>query len=239
MSRRRIAAALALFLAVPAVAQDGQTGEPPERIDLTITTARPPSPRQEEECRRQREAAIVTGEIVVCGSTGGEDQRITSREEAQDRYAAATQGGGTPDVAGPGIFRGAPTVSGLCIPGIFNCPKPPALIVDVTALPQAPPGSDADRIARGLEPLGEDERTVVARQVAAQQRAELGLPDPGAETGLAPAPDPRVAPGTGSTRIDAASEARSTAPVAADPSEPPPVPSGPNPAGSAVPGGPR
>lgn len=226
MSRRWIAVALALFLAPPALAQDGQTGEPPERIDLTITNRRPPDARQEEECRRQREAAIVTGEIVVCGSTGGEDQRIASREDAQDRYAAATMGGGTPDVAGPGIFRGPATIGGLCIPGIFNCPKPPALIIDVTALPQAPPGSDADRISRGLEPLGEDERTVVARQVAAQQRAEMGLPAPVSE-----AADSAV----GETGAGAESEL----PLTADPTDPPPVPSGPNPAGSATPAGPR
>lgn len=183
-----------LFLAVPAAAQDGQVGAPPDRIDLTITAARPPDARQEEECRRQREAAIVTGEIVVCGSKGGDDQRITSREEAQDRYAAATQGGRTPDVAGPGIFRGPATIGGLCVPGVFNCPKPPALIVDVTALPQAPPGSDADRIARGLEPLGEDDRTIVARQQVARQREEMGLPAPALEPGPAPVYEPGTSP---------------------------------------------
>jgi hypothetical protein len=191
MSRRRIVAALvsgfAFAMASPGFAQDAQTGTPPERIDLTVTTARQPDPRQEEECRRQREAAIVTGEIIVCGATGGEDQRITSREEAEDRYAAATQGISTPDVAGPGIFRGPATVSGICVKGIFNCPKPPALIVDVTKLPQAPPGSDADRISRGLEPLGENDTAIVARQQSARQREELGLPAPISEPGAIPA----------------------------------------------------
>lgn len=123
---------------------------------------------------------MVSGEIVVCGALPREDQRITSREEAQDRYAAATQGRSTPDVAGPGIFRGPATVSGICVPGIFNCPRPPAVFVDVTALPQAPPGSDADRIGRGLAPLGESDSAIVARQAAARQREELGLPKPAA-----------------------------------------------------------
>lgn len=188
MSRRRVTAILALAAAAAAMpgaalrAQDGASGSPPDRIDLTITSQRPVDARQEEACRRRREAAIITGEIVVCGAGQGEDQRITSREEAQNRYAAATQGRSTPDVAGPGIFRGPATVSGLCIPGIFNCPKAPAVFVDVTALPQAPPGSDADRIARGLEPLGESDGAIVARQGAARQRAELGLPAPDAVT---------------------------------------------------------
>ena len=160
------------------MAQDGATGSPPERIDLTVP---PPQMRSTaEECERQRDAAIVSGEIVVCGAEPRTDPRITSRREAQDRYAASTafrDDPATPDVAGPGIFRGPATVSGICVPGIFNCPRPPALIVDVRALPQAPPGSDADRIARGLEPLGRD-AAASAGLPNAQQRAELGLPPP-------------------------------------------------------------
>jgi hypothetical protein len=192
MSRRRIAALLVLVaaagsLAAPgaATAQDGATGTPPERIDLTVTSQRPPDPASEEECRRRREAAIVSGEIVVCGAGPGQDQRITSREEAQNRYATATQGRGPAPLPELGIFKGPATVSGICIPGIFNCPKPPAVFVDVTALPKAPPGSDADRISRGLAPLGEDESTIVARQTSARQREELGLPEPGSAS---PAP---------------------------------------------------
>lgn len=186
MSRRGLAGMLvAMALAAagtPAraqdsLAQDGQTGTPPERIDLTIT-APPPLRSTEEECRRQREAATISGEIVVCGTRpDGEDQRITSRDAAQDRYAAATQGRAPVQLPELGIFKGPATVSGICVKGIFNCPKPPAVFVDVTALPQAPPGSDADRIARGLEPLGED-RSAAPRPLSAQERAELGLPEP-------------------------------------------------------------
>ena len=189
MSRRGLAGLLGAMAVVcgatPAIAQeaqDAQTGTPPDRIDLTVT--RPPPASTEEACRRQREAATISGEIVVCGSLPrGQDQRITSREEAENRYAAATQGISTPDVAGPGIFRGPATFGGLCVKGVFNCPKPPALFVDVTALPEAPPGSDADRISRGLEPLGEN---AAPRPMSAQERAELGLPAPAAT----PPPNP-------------------------------------------------
>lgn len=196
MSRRArtavgsIALALALLSAPPASSQDAQTGTPPDRIDLTIT--QPPRQASEAECQRRRDAAIISGEIIVCGNrpTEGPDPSFGSREDARDRYAERTRNQGTlptPDVAGAGIFRGPATLGGICVPGVFNCPKPPALIVDVTALPQAPPGSDADRIARGLEPLGEDNRAIVERQMTARQRAELGLPDPNAEPVTAPA----------------------------------------------------
>lgn len=188
MSRSWIAAVLApvglATLPLPALAQDAQTGSPPERIDLTVTVA-PPTRSTEEACKRQSEAAVVSGEIVVCGALPREDQRITSREEAQNRYAEATKGRSTPDVAGPGIFRGPATVSGICVKGIFNCPRPPAVFVDVRALPQAPPGSDADRISRGLEPLGEDAATAAPRQLSEQERAELGLPAPVSPAGSA------------------------------------------------------
>ena len=199
MSRRRIAALLALLAAAaPApvlaqsLAEDGATGSPPERIDLTIP---PPLRSTEDECRRRNESAEISGEIVVCATIPRADQRITSREEAQRRYAERTMGGSTPDVAGPGIFRGPATVSGICVPGIFNCPKPPALMVDVTKLPQAPPGSDADRIARGLAPLGDD-GPEAPRQLTAQERAELGLPDPA----LAPAANPAGSAAPGAAR---------------------------------------
>lgn len=194
------AVALALAVSPPAVAQDRQTATPPDRIDLTITQE--PRASSEAECQRQREAAIVSGEIIACGNrpTEGPDPSFGSREDARNRYAERTMNKGTlppPDVAGAGIFRGPATVGGICVKGIFNCPKPPALIVDVTALPQAPPGSDADRIARGLEPLGEDNRAVIERQMTARQRAELGLP----------APDPQQA-------SEAASREESAAPAA-------------------------
>lgn len=206
MSRRRIAALLAFGAATsigpPAFAQDGATGSPPERIDITVP--QPTMSPTEEACARQREAAIVSGEIVVCGGQSVPDQRITARRDAQDRYAAATafrDDPATPDVAGPGIFRGPATVSGICIKGVLNCPKPPALIVDVRALPQAPPGSDADRIARGLPPQGGDP-TAPAGTPNAQQRAELGLPPSpaGAEPQRAPAPSPEESAAPGAPR---------------------------------------
>lgn len=193
MSRRRIAAVLALVAAVAAMPEgataqvwksqststtsDGATGSPPERIDLTLP---PPLRSTEAECRARNEGAEISGEIVVCATIPRESQRLYDREDAQRRHAertAFTKNPATPDVAGPGIFRGPATFSNICLKGIFNCPKPPAVFVDVAALPKAPPGSDADRIARGLEPLGTDGPRA-SRPLTEQERAELGLPEP-------------------------------------------------------------
>lgn len=208
MSRRRIAALLVLLAAaaVPGVAtaqvwkpertstaSDGATGSPPERIDLTLP---PPLRSTEAECRARNEGAEISGEIVVCATIPRESQRLYDREDAQRRHAertAFTKNPATPDVAGPGIFRGPATVSNICIKGIFNCPKPPAVMVDVAALPKAPPGSDADRIARGLEPLGNDGPRA-PRALTEQERAELGLPEP------APAVNPAESAGPGAPR---------------------------------------
>lgn len=186
LSRRMVVLAGALVATIypwPAMAQNA---EPPERIDLTITQ---PSPRAEElqrQCEEKQQAASITGEIVVCARTGEDDAESAGwdKEEWENRYAAETRGRDPVDACGPncGIFKGAPTVGSLCIPGLQKCPPPPALIIDVSALPQAPPGSDADRIARGLPPLGNDR--AAPRPAPAQVRHQvqednaLGLPPP-------------------------------------------------------------
>lgn len=128
----------------------------------------PPPPL--EDCSDDQEASILSGEIVVCRRKRDQSEfRTLPSEDAQTRYAQETMNKGnpqTPDVAGDGIFKGPATVSGLCLIG--PCPKPPALIIDVAALPPPPPGSDADRIAHGLPPLGQDD----------DNRAEPPGPDP-------------------------------------------------------------
>ena len=48
-------------------------------------------------------------------------------------------------------------------------------LIDVEALPEAPPGSNADRIGRGLPPLSEDEPS---EEEIRERRRALGLPEP-------------------------------------------------------------
>ena len=138
-------------IAAPASAQSAASAE--QVLDAATQAYGPAAP--EPECTGGAE-----GEIVVCAREQEQSQfRIRTDKQAEDDYARETMFEGdpqAPDVAGPGIFKGAPTIGGMCIPGLQKCPRPPAITVDFSQLPEAPPGSDADRIARGLPPIGND-----------------------------------------------------------------------------------
>jgi len=170
--------------AEPATAEpdaDAEEDDDNERVivNLAITSPRrDPSQAQVQECEDRVEAGQISGEIVVCRQLGEDPDNYysSSREEAQRRYAEETafaNSPGTPDVAGGGIFRGPATVSGQCF--LPPCPDEPALLIDVEALPKAPAGSDADRIARGLPPLNQEEPTP---EEIRKRREALGLPAP-------------------------------------------------------------
>ncbi len=138
--------ALSLYAIAPAPLFAQQTGP-----------AAPSSQTSEyEDCSAEEQAAVISGEIVVCRRKADNDQhRLMSPEDAQRRYAEETMNKGnpqTPDVAGPGIFRGPATAGGMCGIGLNKCPPPPAYMIDFSTLPEAPPGSDADRIAKGEVP---------------------------------------------------------------------------------------
>lgn len=183
--------ALALCISTPLEGQDRANEAPQEvepreprlteggRIDILVTAPRRKiDEAQVRECLDRADAGRITGEIVVCREIGesGEHYYSASREEAQRRYAEETAFDGTPrapDVAGSGIFRGPASISGACF--IPPCPGEPPLLIDLEALPEAPEGSDADRIARGLPPLGAKEPS--AEEIA-RRRRELGLPAP-------------------------------------------------------------
>jgi len=156
------------------------SGAPPQQIDIL---APPPAPDEAtaaiiKACEDQREAGIVAGEIVVCRELEGDQGHLYSGSRAQwlRRFAERTQGTNTipaPDVAGEGIFRGPATISGLCF--VPPCPKDPALIVDVEAIPPPPAGSDAERVAQGLIPLEGDDAPL-SEEDRRRKEADLGLP---------------------------------------------------------------
>jgi hypothetical protein len=157
---------MASVLAAPLAAQDDSsaTAPPPAanatpapapqpRINVLVTVPRGEvNQAQLQQCRDSADAGTISGEIVVCRETGddGANALSESRAAAQKRYAEET------------AFKGAPRA-----PEAFGIPNhgnaigfgkvpPPALIIDFAALPAAPAGSDADRIARGLPPLGQE-----------------------------------------------------------------------------------
>lgn len=198
MGRNHTAATAALLAASvalsPAVALAAQERVPIDLGDSAPSNAPPsgpidilvPPPATEaanaavvKECEDQREAGVVGGEIVVCRALEVDTSHLYSgsREAWLSRYTRATQGANTippPDVAGPGIFRGPPTISGLCF--IPPCPKDPALMIDVEAIDTPPPGSDAERVAQGLAPLEADDAPLSAEE-RRRKEADLGLPE--------------------------------------------------------------
>ncbi|WP_239026317.1 hypothetical protein [Novosphingobium decolorationis] len=100
---------------------------------------------------RSRRACLRTirqGEIVVC-APDEEEFRIPSTAEDDPTGAAGTDDGRlrAPDVAGDGIFKGKATAGGMCVVG--PCPPEQPLIIDLSTIPEAPEGSDADKIAKG------------------------------------------------------------------------------------------
>lgn len=129
----------------------------PDAIDILV---RPEDleadPRYLEQCERDIEAGIISGEIIVCAARRDPNRYSTvNNDEAEQRYAEETafrDDPRTPDFILDCHDQGNPAG---CI-SIGKVP-PPALIIDVAALPEAPIGSDADRIGRGLPPIGNDE----------------------------------------------------------------------------------
>lgn len=157
------------------------SAEPPQQIDILV----PPQVSQAadavelKQCADDTERGVVSGEIVVCRELPADTSQLYSgsREAWMKDYAQRTMNAGTlppPDVAGPGIFRGPATISGLCF--IPPCPKDAPLIIDVEAIPPPPQGSDAERVAQGLAPVEGDD-TPLSEEDRRRVEAELGLPE--------------------------------------------------------------
>lgn len=146
MSRSAGLAMLIVMIAsTPALSQD----EPPITAERAFENADrvygPPPP--EPECAPQE-----SDEIVVCAREQDDSLfRVKSSSELDPQSEEALDDGvpRAPDVAGPGIFTGPATISKLCIPGIQKCPPDPAFIIDFSALPETPEGSDADKVGKG------------------------------------------------------------------------------------------
>jgi hypothetical protein len=170
----------ALLGALPVAAQDDTGVTPPPAAD----PAPPPRPRvnllvtvprgevnqaQAQECENRADAGSISGEIVVCRAIAedGKNNLSESREAAQRRYAEETALKNAPRA--PEMFGIPDNGKGI---GFGKAP-PPALIVDFEALPAAPAGSDADRIARGLPPLGKDGELSEEQEKARREAAGI------------------------------------------------------------------
>ncbi len=173
--------ALTLLAAPPVAAQDDAAATPPPaeptpaptagvppRVNLLVTVPRGEiSEAQIRECRDNEEAGTISGEIVVCREVNRDGPQIGSRSETQKRYAQETMLKGAPRA--PEAFGIPDNGKGI---GFGKVP-PVAIEVDFAALPQAPAGSDADRMARGLAPLGREEELSEEQERARREAAGI------------------------------------------------------------------
>jgi hypothetical protein len=138
---------LLLAWAPPLAAQDAA----PE-----ATAARPPTAAERARAMIAEERQLVSARrhradcpaedplnksIVVCAPDTSERYRVPPSSD--DTHAATgTRGGLTP----PDMYGGPPCTM-VCIRGGYA--PPPVYYIDLSKIPDAPPGSDADKIAKG------------------------------------------------------------------------------------------
>lgn len=142
----------------------------PPRINLMVTVPRGDVDQaQVRECRDNEDAGTISGEIVVCREIGdtGENSYSGDREAAQKRYAEETALKDAPRA--PEAFGIPDNGKGIGFGGV----PPPAYMVDFEVLPQAPAGSDADRMARGLPPLGQNGELTEEEEKARREAAGI------------------------------------------------------------------
>lgn len=167
-------------LAQTAIEGERQAASPPETIDILVTPADGGAdPLAQQQCEEERDGAAITGEIIVCrGLNRGTTDGLWNRQRWADDYARDTayvNDPQAPDVDNthhPFAGSGATIVLVGCF--IPPCPGPHPLLIDIEALPPAPEGSDAERIAQGLAPRGEDGEGGKRGEDFSEE--ELGLP---------------------------------------------------------------
>lgn len=137
--------ALVLALSAPALAQSDPAEldtKVEQRLDQAKAAYGVPDPRL--RCRPEP----GSDEIVVCVDRG-EDQRVDrGPPDPKTLEGRRALNGGVPRA--PQFDRGSCKGQPGCITGGWA--PPPVYYTDVSALPEAPPGSDADKIAKGEMP---------------------------------------------------------------------------------------
>ncbi len=138
---RWVVLVLVLTMAAPALAQsdpDTLDRKVAERLQTAKAVTGVPDPR--DRCRPKP----GSDEIVVCVDRG-EDQQIEDGPPDPNTLEGRRElNNGVPRA--PQFDRGSCRGKPGCITGGYA--PPPVYYVDVTKLPEAPPGSDADQIAK-------------------------------------------------------------------------------------------
>ncbi|MXO75193.1 hypothetical protein GRI40_08185 [Altererythrobacter aerius] len=142
----------AIALVVAPAASGAQDSPPPVNAEQAMERARevygPPDTRARPECPPPKPG----DEIVVCGQTEDMSKyRVQSSGDLDPAGAGATDTIPRAPEVGT-AYPGVVVASGCFIP---PCPPPMPVLIDLKAIPEAPPGSDADRVAKGLAPRGD------------------------------------------------------------------------------------
>lgn len=144
-----------LAAASPLPAQDAPptSAPPPVTAEQALAAAQevygPPDLRPRAECP----APTSGGEIVVCAEIEDPSQYRVQSSGDLDPTGAGARGGGPRAPELGTAYPGVVVARGCFIP---PCPPPMPVLIDLKALPDAPPGSDAERMGQGLAPRGRD-----------------------------------------------------------------------------------
>ncbi len=188
MSALRFALAALLALAVPSVlvAQDAApaTATSDEAIADAQAVYGPqdtrakPAEAQPSEAKPKCGTPGPGGEIVVCGTTEDPDKYRVKSSEDLDPSKTRDVVPRAPDLYNlpvPAMVGVGVTFKGCFLP---PCPAPMPLLIDLKSIPEAPPGSDADRVGKGLAPRGGSGEPAPSPAPAQTETAEPALKPP-------------------------------------------------------------
>ena len=124
----------------PAFAQNAAS-ESDRRVQDIVAAQKAQTDLRDKRCIL---GAATADEIVVCAPADPDADRYPGRESLESVQSTNDGLPRAPDLAPK--YPGVVVARGCFIP---PCPPPPMVFIDVKALPEAPPGSDADLIAKG------------------------------------------------------------------------------------------
>lgn len=132
--------------ATPLLAQSADPEPDPQIAErLAAAKSRLSVETVQDRCRNARQ----TGEIVVCVDRG-EDLRVPSTAESDPSSLAARRALNDGIPRAPQLDRGSCKGQPGCVVGGWA--PPPIYVIDLSTIPEAPEGSDADKIAKGELP---------------------------------------------------------------------------------------
>jgi len=131
---------------MPLLAQSADP-EPDPQIAERLAAAK--SRLSVETVQGRCRSARKTGEIVVCVDRG-EDLRVPSTAESDPSSLAARRALNNGIPRAPQLDRGSCKGQPGCVVGGWA--PPPIYVIDLSTIPEAPEGSDADKIAKGELP---------------------------------------------------------------------------------------